>query len=44
MLSIKSRDLLNWCEKQASIAEDRIRKWGGPTALGDNDVEKTAET
>jgi len=33
----------NW-NKEASIAEDRIRKWGGPAALGDNDVEKTAET
>ncbi|XP_059447111.1 protein DETOXIFICATION 29-like [Corylus avellana] len=33
----------NW-NKEASIAEDRIRKWGGPTAREGNDVEKPAET
>lgn len=31
---------------QASIAEDRIRKWGGQAETGtiENNVDKTAET
>ncbi|XP_062157056.1 protein DETOXIFICATION 30-like [Alnus glutinosa] len=33
----------NW-NKEASIAEDRIRKWRGPSEPTENDVEKTTET
>ncbi|XP_062158643.1 protein DETOXIFICATION 29 [Alnus glutinosa] len=34
----------NW-NKEASIAEDRIKKWGGPSSEPrENDVEKTADT
>lgn len=28
------------CEKQASVAEDRIRKWGGHTDSKENDEER----